>query len=354
MLSKILFKAWKTIMMTKFMSLLLVLLSLSLNAVAAFPNQFCVFNYDGQRTFYAPFKDNLKRLANAEDIILTFFDAKKDHDLQAYQIDQHLMNCDGAIVITSSKQVSNVIIDRAKSQKIPIVFFNRKPPIDFYDKYEHAYFVGSSPVQTGVCLGQLVKDYIERFPSTDKNNNESIEMIALGGDKAHMLNNERNQAFIDYMLKNEFNLNPISGNFDDFDKKKAYQDVKNQIAKYGINNIEIIVADNDEMALGAVEALQEIGYNKKGNHQDKIIPVFGINGIQKAQAAVDQGAMAGTLSSDFPALSRACIEILKNRFDEDVYWADKFNFPIKDHIALVPTISFSKFADKTDKTALYD
>lgn len=46
--------------------------------------------------------------------------------------------------------------------------------------------------------------------------------------------------------------------------------------------IELVIANNDEMALGAVSALQAAGYNKSGG---KIIPVFGVDATDAAKAA---------------------------------------------------------------------
>jgi methyl-galactoside transport system substrate-binding protein len=45
------------------------------------------------------------------------------------------------------------------------------------------------------------------------------------------------------------------------------------------NMIELVIANNDEMALGAISALNEAGYIKEGG---KVIPVFGVDATQSA------------------------------------------------------------------------
>ena len=48
--------------------------------------------------------------------------------------------------------------------------------------------------------------------------------------------------------------------------------------------MDVIISNNDEMALGAIEVLQEFGYNLD---DDKMyIPVFGVDGIPKAKELI--------------------------------------------------------------------
>ena len=62
------------------------------------------------------------------------------------------------------------------------------------------------------------------------------------------------------------------------------------------NNIEMIISNNDAMAIGAIEALQKYGYNN--GDPTKTIPVFGIDGILAAQELIKKGFMTGTVFED--------------------------------------------------------
>ena len=77
----------------------------------------------------------------------------------------------------------------------------------------------------------------------------------------------------------------------------------------GGNMVELIIANNDEMALGAIAAIQEIGYNKSGG---KTIPVFGIDATEAAIAKINDGAMAGTIKQDAKGMAEAMVTIVKN------------------------------------------
>lgn len=75
------------------------------------------------------------------------------------------------------------------------------------------------------------------------------------------------------------------------------------------NMIELVIANNDEMALGAVSALQAAGYNKSGG---KIIPVFGVDATDAAKAAVKSGSMTGTIKQDAAGMADTITQIAEN------------------------------------------
>ena len=73
--------------------------------------------------------------------------------------------------------------------------------------------------------------------------------------------------------------------------------------------VELIIANNDEMALGAISALNEAGYNKEGG---KVIPVFGVDATEAAKAKIDSGAMTGTVKQDAEGMAETITAIAKN------------------------------------------
>ena len=78
------------------------------------------------------------------------------------------------------------------------------------------------------------------------------------------------------------------------------------------NMIELVIANNDEMALGAVSALQTAGYNKEGG---RYIPVFGVDATDAAKSAIKAGTMVGTIKQDAEGMATAITTIMKNYLD---------------------------------------
>ena len=71
------------------------------------------------------------------------------------------------------------------------------------------------------------------------------------------------------------------------------------------NKIEVVIANNDAMAMGAVEALKA--------HNKASIPVFGVDALPEALALVKSGAMAGTVLNDADNRAKATFELAKTR-----------------------------------------
>ena len=92
------------------------------------------------------------------------------------------------------------------------------------------------------------------------------------------------------------------------------------LSKYSEDNgnmVELVIANNDDMALGAISALQAAGYNKEGA---KYIPVFGVDATDAAKEKIADKSMTGTIKQDAVGMAQAVVDIASN-FQQGV---DKF------------------------------
>ena len=76
------------------------------------------------------------------------------------------------------------------------------------------------------------------------------------------------------------------------------------------NKIEVVISNNDSMAIGAIEALQEQGYNN--GDKTKIIPVVGVDAIPEAQKLIKEGIMTGSVLQDPSAMADALYAVGMN------------------------------------------
>ena len=81
------------------------------------------------------------------------------------------------------------------------------------------------------------------------------------------------------------------------------------LLKYG-DKIEAIIANDDSMALGAIQALQAYSYNK--GDKTKTIAVVGVDAIPAAQDLIRKGFMTGTVIQDAPAMAKALYTVGMN------------------------------------------
>jgi methyl-galactoside transport system substrate-binding protein len=74
--------------------------------------------------------------------------------------------------------------------------------------------------------------------------------------------------------------------------------------------IELVIANNDSMAMGAIAALSNIGYNMEGG--SKFIPVIGVDATDQAIDAIERGIMSGTVKQDGVSMGNAIAVIMLN------------------------------------------
>ena len=97
-------------------------------------------------------------------------------------------------------------------------------------------------------------------------------------------------AGLQQILKDNPNVTLLDQQTANWDRTASFPIMQTWLSKYG-DKIKGVWAANDDMALGALEALRAAGLAGK-------IPVVGVDGIPEAIAAVDKGEMVSTVSSD--------------------------------------------------------
>ena len=97
-------------------------------------------------------------------------------------------------------------------------------------------------------------------------------------------------AGLQQVLKSKPGVKLLDQQTANWDRTAAFPVMQTWLAKYG-NQIKAVWAANDDMALGALEALRAAGLAGK-------IPVVGVDGIPEAIDAIAKGEMIATVSSD--------------------------------------------------------
>ena len=75
------------------------------------------------------------------------------------------------------------------------------------------------------------------------------------------------------------------------------------------NMVELVIANNDDMALGAIAALQAAGYN---NGTGKTIPVFGVDATDAAKEKIADGSMTGTIKQDAEGMASTILNLVSS------------------------------------------
>jgi methyl-galactoside transport system substrate-binding protein len=191
------------------------------------------------------------------------------------------------------RTAAGVILDKAKSAGIPVVFFNREPlPADM-NKWDKVYYVGAKAEESGTMSGQLFLDFWKAHPEADKNHDGKVQYVMLKGEPGHQDAELRTKYSIKALLDAGVKVEKLAEDTGMWDRVKGQEKMAAFLAAKG-DKIEAVFANNDDMALGAIEALKAAGYFK-GN---KYMPVIGVDATAPALKALEDGTLLGTVLND--------------------------------------------------------
>jgi len=190
------------------------------------------------------------------------------------------------------RAAAGVIIQKAKAAGIPVVFFNREPFADDMKKFDKAYYVGAIAEQSGTMEGKLAVDYWKAHPEADLNKDGVMQYVMLKGEPGHQDAELRTKFSIKAVEDAGIKVQKVAEDTGMWDRVKGQEKMAAFLGAH--KDIEIVFANNDDMALGAIEALKAAGYFKGG----KFMPVVGVDATAPALAALKDGTLLGTVLND--------------------------------------------------------
>lgn len=240
------------------------------------------------------FKEQMKNLAKEHlETAVTTLDAAGSQRTQNDQVEELLdMGCNVLCVNLVDRADPSEIIDLAKERDVPIIFFNREPVAEDLMQWDELYYVGAEAKESGVMQGELAVDAIKENSQIDKNKDGKIQYVVLEGEPGHQDSIIRTENAVDTLKKNEIELEKLSYQIANWNRAQAQNRMEQIISQYQ-NKIELVLANNDDMALGAIDAYEKL------NFTESALPVFfGIDGTDAGMEAVKAGKLLGTVYND--------------------------------------------------------
>ena len=239
-------------------------------------------------------KAQLKAMENKERrIIVSTKSGNDDQQEQNEKVEEMIdAGCDVLCINLVDRTAPSRIIRMARNEDIPVIFFNREPVREDLMQWEKLYYVGCDAEQSGIMQGEIAAEYINSHPEVDKIEDGKIQYVLLEGEAGHQDAISRTDYSVKTLLEQGINLEKLSYQFADWNRGQAENRMSRLIEQYG-EKIELVISNNDEMALGAVAACQKAGYDC----QDWPV-IFGIDGLDDALEAIKTGKMQGTVYND--------------------------------------------------------
>ncbi|MEU6608358.1 substrate-binding domain-containing protein [Streptomyces shenzhenensis] len=220
-------------------------------------------------SFITEGKEGMEAYAKANDIELVWNSANNDVSTQANQVDQ-LINAGVDAIIVVPVQADSLApqVAAAKAKDIPLLAVNAELNSD-----DLAASVQPDDVAAGAQEMEMMAKKL------GGKGNIVVLQGPLGGSGE--INRGKG---IDKVLAKYPDIKVLAKDTANWKRDEAVNKMKNWISAFG-TKIDGVVSQNDDMGLGALQALKESGHT---------VPIVGIDGIQDGLAAVKNGSFIGT------------------------------------------------------------
>ena len=211
--------------------------------------------------------------------------------------------CDVICVNLVDRTEPTTITDLAESKQVPIIFFNRELVAEDLERWSELYYVGADALQSGVFEGELAANAFKTNAKMDKNGDDICQYVVLEGEAGHQDSIVRTEYSVNTLIENGVEAEKLGYAMANWNRAQAQTKTAALLTQFD-GKIELIIANNDDMALGAIDALR-----------DSQIPredwpgVVGIDGTNAGLLAVENGEMLGTVYNDKEGQAREMLNL---------------------------------------------
>ncbi|MCR4705037.1 MAG: substrate-binding domain-containing protein [Lachnospiraceae bacterium] len=221
-----------------------------------------------------------KKAAEAKSIEMVSQDALSDTSKQIQFVAAAAAAGEKAVIVNLvDPNIAPDIIEAAGDMKV--VFVNR-PPQDMSVLNENVVYVGSNEMTSGKFQGEWLAEYFKSQGKTE------IKYILLNGILGQVSTTNRTASVLKALEDGGIKATEASAPLAcDYDRAEAMTQITPLLTS-GME-FDCIISNNDAMALGAIEALENVGMDPSS------IPIVGIDATPDGRQAVKDGKMAMTV-----------------------------------------------------------
>jgi len=237
--------------------------------------------------FFVSVKDGVMAEAKNHGIDVIVIDAQNDSAKQGNDVEDLLQQGVTALLINPVDSAAiSTAVQSANGLNIPVVTLDRSA-----DSGEVVTLVASDNVAGGSMAAQFIVDTV----------GEGAKVIELEGSPGASATRERGQGFHDIA---DTKLKVIAKQTANFDRSNGLTVMENLLQ--GNPDVQAVFAHNDEMALGAIEAIQSSGKN---------IPIIGFDGNDDALKSIEEGKLTGTVAQQPALIGQLAVQAAKDTLD---------------------------------------
>ena len=265
--------------------------------------------YTQDDTFISTVAQNLEWMVREAEsgtgnkITLFTADGKSSQSTQMDQVDRFLARgCDVLFVNLVDRTAAAVIIDKAEAEGVPLIFFNRQPVAEDIQRWDRIYYVGADARESGELQGKLVLDAWRADRETlDRSGDGILQYVMLEGEPGHQDSLLRTEYAVKAVTDGGVEVEKLANETANWNRAQAAARTAQWLEEFG-EGIEVIFANNDDMALGAIDALAD-------TPRDRWPLIVGVDATAPALEAVAAGQLYGTVHNDGRGQAQAMMDL---------------------------------------------
>ncbi|SDE10469.1 inositol transport system substrate-binding protein [Paenibacillus sp. UNCCL117] len=229
--------------------------------------------------------ESMKQKAGELNVELLVMDSQDKIEEQLNQVDNLISQKVDAIILNAVDMVgSSPAVDKVKQAGIPLV-----EAITFTKNENYDVFVGTDPEQSGIMMGEILAKQL----------NGKGNVALLQGQIGHSAEITRGAGLKKALFDKYPDVKLVTQQTANWNRDEAMRITEDWLQRFP--QIQAIAAQNDEMAMGALQAVEASGR--------KDIIIVGIDGINDALKAVKEGRMAATVLDNVTAEGKRAVEV---------------------------------------------
>ena len=285
----------------------------------------CIYKFDD--AFMTTYRNKLQEILEGKGYEVTIVDGNNDQAKQNEQINTFItQGVDALIINPVMTSAADQIISTVKDADVPTVLINREPTADQMSAYDKLVYVGCDAAQSGTFQGELILDTEN---GGDINGDGKVSYIMIQGDPENIDAQLRTEYSVKALTDAGVEVEELDLQRGDWDRNKGQEIAQNDLAKYG-DQIEVVFCNNDDMAIGALQAIQAAGRTV-----NKDIYLVGVDALDAALNEVANGNMTGTVLNDASSQASKAVECMEELLGGKTYAAGEQSVYV-DYVKVTP------------------
>ena len=267
--------------------------------------------------FLSAYKKGIEDFAKKNDIKVQIYSANNDAAIQIDQLKTLLLNgVKNFVFVAYNSDLTEQITKIISSQGGSAAFSNIIPTVEALKAGENFFYASSPETDAGKFQAEIIDGYFKKNPG--KIQGKNLRVLYFNGEYGHPGQIYRKVGVMEELSKLGYQVNVLKEFGANWDRSSARQYL--DLWLEGDNPaFDVVIAQNDEMALGAVDSLlshnlvddpSKPTVDANGDGTALAVPVLGIDATEAGMASLQNNQLYGTVLQDASAQAATALELV--------------------------------------------